>query len=699
MCRIVGGCVLAAGLFLNLYLQAAPPAQPSSHDPAFYGPALEIGKHLKIGQTIDVAVHNGYLYIIGGYFEGGTLYVADISNPTEPRIVGQLAGLGNLRQIECAGSFAYIAARDDGLYIVDISDPENPRQRSHYDTLEKATGVAVSHPVVAIANRHYGVELVDVSDPDHPRFLCNPVWNREAQSVDVRNGFLYVGVWASREVITVDIRDPHRPAVTGRVSLDGYGDGMRATATHLFAATGHHAASHAGAHDVAGQTLGESGFGAGHGLEIFSLAHPERPSFVSRLKTPPFYKGMPDMWSVETSGGLSVLSDVFNGIFVVDVTAPESPRFVGHVCLPWVDGRKERDAVAAVACGEGVIYAAGYYSGLYVVPCPGIEPVASRALGPPLSPEGRSDAGSVSGEMRYVLDGQARAVVLVDRRRAAVAAGNGGIHLIEFESGVRMLSKTPTKGIAYDVAVRGNCLFVAEGTDGVTAWHIQDDFSLSLLGRYAPAGMSARQVVSAERHPYLLLDNPGRYQYRFEILDISRPGQIHRVLSERGPGMLHGYEISTRLHGGRYAALYWQVGGPVWYDLEQSPPRRLTELSEVLGIRLDGICMLENGVSLAFHSGGCSVIDPQNRARLADYPSFRFQGERPMAGPVTVLGSTVAIAAGASRSVCLLDMADAGRPRVLETIRTKGPPGRVGGAASFLLIPEGHEGVSVHRRE
>ena len=53
--------------------------------------------------------------------------------------------------------------------------------------------------------RGYGVELVDVAIPSKPRYL-SVVRTGEAQSVSIRDGILYAGVWGSSEVVIVDVR-------------------------------------------------------------------------------------------------------------------------------------------------------------------------------------------------------------------------------------------------------------------------------------------------------------------------------------------------------------------------------------------------------------------------------------------------------------------------------------------------------------
>lgn len=103
-----------------------------------FGPELPITRSLGLGGSMDAAVEGDTLYVIGE----GKLRVADISDPREPRIVGQLTNLGNTRQIEVRDHLAYVTAREDGLFVVDVKKPGAPALLCHYDTIELATGTA-----------------------------------------------------------------------------------------------------------------------------------------------------------------------------------------------------------------------------------------------------------------------------------------------------------------------------------------------------------------------------------------------------------------------------------------------------------------------------------------------------------------------------------------------------------------------------
>ncbi|MFC1596994.1 LVIVD repeat-containing protein [Planctomycetota bacterium] len=173
---------------------------------------LPIVGDVGIGPTIDVTVDGDLAFAIGR----GVLRVLDISQPLKPQVLGQLSGLGNTRQLVTRQGIVYVGSREDGVFVIDATDPAQPRLLTRYDSVEFATGVGISGDVLFLACRHYGVEIVDVSTPDKPIHLST-VCTGEAQSVSIRNGFLYAGVWATSEVVVVDVRNPRRPQITARV--------------------------------------------------------------------------------------------------------------------------------------------------------------------------------------------------------------------------------------------------------------------------------------------------------------------------------------------------------------------------------------------------------------------------------------------------------------------------------------------------
>ena len=113
-----------------------------------YGRTLQILGTADSGPVMDCAVSGNFLYAAGA----GRLRIFSLEEPFQPRFRGELAGLGNTRQIEIADSTAHITSREDGYFQVDVTDPAHPVLLSHYDTIEMAPEASLSSPAAPTAS-------------------------------------------------------------------------------------------------------------------------------------------------------------------------------------------------------------------------------------------------------------------------------------------------------------------------------------------------------------------------------------------------------------------------------------------------------------------------------------------------------------------------------------------------------------------
>ena len=99
------------------------------------------------------------------------LFVVDVSDPTRPRIAGELTD-GFLRNPHCiAVQFRYgFITDDDGLKIVDLTEPTRPVPlRRSTLRLNHAGRLYVARTYVYVANGPEGLAIVDVENPERPR--------------------------------------------------------------------------------------------------------------------------------------------------------------------------------------------------------------------------------------------------------------------------------------------------------------------------------------------------------------------------------------------------------------------------------------------------------------------------------------------------------------------------------------------------
>jgi hypothetical protein len=648
-----------------------------------FGKRLAISRDAGVGPVMDVAVSGDHAYAIGR----SSLHVLDISEPAMPRPVSRLPGLGSVRQIEVQGTVAYVTSRQDGLHVIEVSDPKKPRRLAHYDTIEFATGIDLAGDILFVACRHYGVELIDVSDPKKPVHIST-IRTGEAQSVTVRNQYLYVGVWATSEVVVVDVSQPRQPKITARVPLDGYGDGVDVKGDHLYAATGHHS------RETPRRKPGDPGHGHGHGLEIFSLQDPANPKFVSRIKFPPLYEIGNDMWGVTVTGDHAFVADTYNGAFVVNVADPHQPIIVSRCQLPQVKERGSAGFVGGLTLVQDHVYLAGGYTDLHVVPVSGVarRPLAEANESPVLGKPGDNPDARIQYH-RYRPAGQVHGVALLKNDRALVACGSAGVHVITIHPEIRRLSVLETEGFATDVAVSGNRVYVAEGTGGLSICEISEDGQgLRRLGRHRIRGRAVRQVEAPGSRPHILIQSGAN---RFSILDVTDPQNVATVLDEARHGLLYGDQMMRGLTRDGHTCVFWHVSGLHWYNLNGDPAPAFSgdNYPERIGSS-NGLTTFREK-TFATVRGGYLLLE-RNESRAATEIAVRIPGSRRIhLGAPTIVGDRLFTANRASGTITIADLSDPAKPKLIRQFDTPGNPSRIAVDNRTVLIPNGNQGLLV----
>jgi hypothetical protein len=672
---------LATSLILVFATNAAlaQETRQPGHDPSRFGRRLSHRKVEGVGPCIAADVVGNRLYAIGQ----GSLYVMDIAVPQAPKLLGQLAGLGTTRQLVVKDNIAYVTARQDGLWLVDVSDPAKPALISHYDTVEMATGIWVSGGLAFIATRCYGVEIVDVSDPRRVRHI-GTLKTGEAQSCWAKDGLLYIGDWAPRKLLVAEVKNPRVPVIVGEAPLDGYGDGGCLRGRFCFAATGHHSRAR----------NKEEAEGKGHGLEIFDVSKPTQPAFVSRVKFPVHYSIFNDMWSARVAGGHCVVADTNNGLFVVNVRDITKPVIVAHAQLPYVARREMFDPVGGVALGDGVIYAAGIYTGLYVVSAPGLaQPVVPEPDQPPVLPPLPATAPEDANFRAYRPEGQVHAVA-IQGDIAWAACGADRIHAVRLGDTLTRAAVHRGKGEVCYVSRTGNRLFTAEGKAGMAIYEISPDLRLTELGRLIVPSQGVKQVVAPAPGRFALFHCGGATVH---IADISDPANPKLVFSDSQVGLFYGDQLVNKLFDNRYLVAYWQRSGPAWYDISGAKPVLAGNTPDTtLYGWTDGVCPLGDKL-LIVKRGKYFLLDANERRNASDVPAFGVDRLR-LVGRPSAEGNVLALASRHQRQVWILDIADIKRPRLIRQYSLFGHPGACAFWNGRVVIPAGYQGLLVERQ-
>ncbi len=684
---VTGGLCLALGA---LGAGVARAARPTS-----YGKQLEITGTLGVGPAFDAVVDGRHLYVIAG----GALHVADLTDPSKPKKIGSLQGLGHVRQIQVRNGMAYITAREDGFFLVDVSKPEAPRLVTHYDTIELATGLALAGDVAFIACRHAGVELIDIADARTPRHLST-LRVGEAQSLSSDGRYMDIGVWAARELVIADVRNPWRPVEVSRTPLTGYGDGVAIRGDLAYAATGHHS----GGTETARPGPDDPGYGSGHGFEIFDVSNRAKPVRLSRVDFPKFYGLYMDTWRVRLSGDLAFVNDTYNGVFVLDVKDPQAPRVLAHRQLPVVPGIGDGDlpveAKPGPAVGLGLtkdyMYIAGSWSDVHVVAAPGLAAPADPHIRVKLTAKGVADrgAGTAPGPL-YQPGGQVYAVDVWKKNSPQealllVASGMAGLHVARLRGDrFEKLAAYPTKGFACSVGHHGDTVYVAEGMGGLGVYEADAGGRLREVSRYTVPGYSIQQVVITPAGDRALV-HVG--MNRLHVLDVSRKEAPVRLTEDLHPGLFYQRAIPTGLVADRFALVTWTVSGPFLFDLAPGQKPQFTGFQYPFRIGTENGATPDGEQWLVTTGGKYFQLTRGEKRPPKDVGLIGVEGLS-LSGKPTLSGDTLFIANALTGRVTALDVENRTKPKVLASVMLPEHPGHIVALEGRALVPAGYQGL------
>lgn len=163
----------------------------------------------------DVWLQGTYAYVVGYGTGLGQLQVLDISDPADPRPVGDYGISGDrILAIYVEGNYAYLAAAPEELVILDISNPGSPALAGSYSwtsPLNVTLDVAVSSGHAYVCNGWDGLEVLDVTNPASPS-VC---WHFDAYApyVYVAGNYAYLASGCGFKIF--DITVPCNPVLAG----------------------------------------------------------------------------------------------------------------------------------------------------------------------------------------------------------------------------------------------------------------------------------------------------------------------------------------------------------------------------------------------------------------------------------------------------------------------------------------------------
>ena len=140
---------------------------------------------------------------------------------------------------------------------------------------------------------------------------------------------------------------------------------------------------------------------------------------------------------------------------------------------------------------------------------------------------------------------------------------------------------------AYDVKLRQDLLFCAEGNDGLGIYRIDQPDALQPVGRLP---LPVQKIWLPDEGHFLAASNR---ETELFLIDVADPAAPRLLLEHRQQGLLYGDLVSNGSCGG-YMLANWHCGGFAWFRIDGREPEVGNLIPESLAAHTDGIAVFHN---------------------------------------------------------------------------------------------------------
>lgn len=491
------------------------------------------------GYAMSVAVAGDYAYVTAGMGSDGYLLIINVTNPSEPTLVGTYVLPSYSYDVAVVGEYAYVADYYSGLQIINIANPYSPTLVGEYTSPGRyARGVDVTDSYAYVAAGE--LQIIDISNPYSPT-LASRYTSGYVHDVALANGYAHIAIdnWYTGRLEIIDIHDPYAPTRAGIYNTPNRAMGVAALGEYAYVAAGWAALQIINVSSPSTPTLaaiydtfgpvrdvavdGAYAYIAGgyeSGLQIIDMSNPNTPIRAGTCDTP----GSAD--TLVVAGGYAYVVDV-GALQIIDITNPYSPTLVGtYDTIGFTRDVAVAGAYAYIVCED---------SGLEIVD---ITNPYSPTLVANYDTPGQAYGVAVVNEYVYIADGNSLQIinvadpntpilvgvydmswpamdVAVVGRYAYIAQGNWGLQIIDISdpSMPTGVGSYDTSDTAYRVAVADGYAYIADQYGGLCIVDVRNPVTPILAGRYDET--FATGVAVAGDYIYVAAPLGGFFALRF----------------------------------------------------------------------------------------------------------------------------------------------------------------------------------------
>jgi hypothetical protein len=180
------------------------------------------------GYAYDIFIQETLLSTIAYIAVGSAgLLVCDVSNPSNPKIIGEYSDGDGITQVIVAKKYAYVTGGDFGLKILDISSPRNTKLVAEVHDIDSyLSNIEMSGDYIFGLQWGSILQIIDVRNPKNPirldTFQLSEVF--EVDDIKIRDNYLYSISFDSVKIF--EISDPSNPILidtwTFGISIYGF---------------------------------------------------------------------------------------------------------------------------------------------------------------------------------------------------------------------------------------------------------------------------------------------------------------------------------------------------------------------------------------------------------------------------------------------------------------------------------------------